>query len=613
MEPTSRKIQALVDMFLDRELLLPEMQRKYVWKATQVRDLIDSVYRDYPSGSILVWETEALPEVKEDSFGKTSQGPLGKVLLLLDGQQRVTSLSSILTGRPIRLREGSRVYEKSVDIYFNLDHPCEDGKLGDGEGPPSFEVGDLVEGRWEDGEFYPGKISAADGKRFYILYEDGDEGWSDEVRDLTAENKKELYFQIKNRGIEGKPNWISVTKLYREGVGAILRDLKIGADDPNFDKYNSRLNRLFIQKESYLYPIQIIRGKSYDEVTDIFIRVNSSGTRLRGSDLALAQITSTWPGAMKLLESFVDDCIGQGFYLDENFLVRCLVCVATQQAKLENIGRVPAATLRENWELTKKGVQRTVNFLKNCAFVDSTALLPSPILLVPLIYYSRSKDVSATTSAENGFLYWLYNAAIWGRYSASMETRLTQDLAAMRESRPWITLTNNIWQVVGKDRRVTPEEIRGKSIGSSLFFMMYVLARKKGARDLETGAVINYSNFGNNNKIEYDHIFPRSKLDRFLKDKFHDAGRKRVINEIANMAFMTRQGNVIKTNEDPADYFPKVYKKWGGEGYFSRQLIPYDEDLLAYGRYEDFLRARAELLACEINQFLNDVKEAVGA
>ena len=253
-----------------------------------------------------------------------------------------------------------------------------------------------------------------------------------------------------------------MTKLYKEGVGAILRELRIGADDPNFDKYNSRLNRLYTQKESYLYPIQIIRGKSYDEVTDIFIRVNSSGTRLRGSDLALAQITSTWPGSMRLLESFVDDCIRGGFYLDENFLVRCLVCVATQQAKLENIGRVPMATLRRNWELTKNGVQRTVNFLKNCAFVDSTALLPSPILLAPLVYYSSSRDVSDATAAENGFLYWFYNAAIWGRYSASMETRLTQDLSAMRDKQPWVTLTNNIWQAVGKDRRVTPEEIRGQ-------------------------------------------------------------------------------------------------------------------------------------------------------
>jgi uncharacterized protein with ParB-like and HNH nuclease domain len=107
MEPTNRNIQSLVGMFLNRELLLPEMQRKYVWRATQVRDLIDSIYRDYPSGSILFWEAENLPEVKINSF-ETSQLPIGKRLLLLDGQQRITSLASILTGLPVRIKEGTK-------------------------------------------------------------------------------------------------------------------------------------------------------------------------------------------------------------------------------------------------------------------------------------------------------------------------------------------------------------------------------------------------------------------------------------------------------------------------------------------------------------------------
>jgi uncharacterized protein with ParB-like and HNH nuclease domain len=117
MEPTNRKIQALVDMLLNRELLLPEMQRKYVWRSTQVRDLLDSIYRDYPSGSILIWETHEVPRVKTHSFQETAQGPIGKCLLLLDGQQRITSLATILTGSPVRIKEGTKIKEKAVDIF----------------------------------------------------------------------------------------------------------------------------------------------------------------------------------------------------------------------------------------------------------------------------------------------------------------------------------------------------------------------------------------------------------------------------------------------------------------------------------------------------------------
>lgn len=50
-------IEHLVKEVLDGELLLPEMQRDYVWKSTQVRNLFDSLYRGYPSGQLLVWET----------------------------------------------------------------------------------------------------------------------------------------------------------------------------------------------------------------------------------------------------------------------------------------------------------------------------------------------------------------------------------------------------------------------------------------------------------------------------------------------------------------------------------------------------------------------------
>lgn len=605
MEPVNRKIQALVDMFINQELLLPEMQRKYVWRATQVRDLLDSVYRDYPSGSILIWETDNIPEVKSHNIKKGNQSPIGKRLLLLDGQQRITSLASIITGHPIRIKEGTKINEKIIDIFFNLDHPEDNNK--DVKDKTNFDIGDLVEAKWDDGEFYSGKITQISKGKYYIIYDDGDEGWTDEIRDLTEETKKEIFFQILNKKIENKPNWISVTKLFKEGVGSILVNLKIGADHPKYKQYNDRLNQLYNKKEYYLYPIQIIRDKSYNEVTDIFIRVNSSGTRLRGSDLAIAQITSAWPGSIKLFENFVDKCIEKDFYLDENFLVRCMVCIASHQAKFDKMGSMKSETLKRAWDLTKKGVQNTITFLKNNALVDSSALLPSNVLMIPLVYYSCIKNLCASENVEKGFLYWFYNAAIWGRYSASMETRLTQDIAALKDKNTWEPLLENIWANVGRDRVVMEEDFRGKTTNHPLFFMMYIQARKNKARDFETGNFINYSNFGINNKIEFDHIFPKSKLEKHLKDR-DNSERKKLINEISNLAFMTKTGNIIKRDDDPSLYFPKVYKKYGGDTYFKRQNIPYEISLLPYDKYEAFLNARAEILAKRTNTFLNSLK-----
>ena len=605
MEPINRKIQALVEMYLNKELLLPEMQRKYVWKQTQVRDLIDSIYRGYPSGSILVWETETPPITKSPAVEGMGQQPMGKQLLLLDGQQRITSLTSVMTGLPIRIKEGAKLKEKFVDIYFNLDHPEEDSRIRDEI--TGFQVGDLVDAKWDDGEFYAGRISQVSGKRFHVVYEDGSSGWTDEVQALSEESKKELSFQIKNRNIQNKPTWVSVTQLYKEGVAAILRQLRTGVEDVNFEKYNLRLNQLYSRRDSYLYPIQVIRDKTYNEVTNIFIRVNTSGTRLRGSDLALAQITSVWSGSAQLFEEFADECAEQSFDLDENFLVRCLVCIATRQCKFDNISRIAIDTLKESWVLTKKGVSNTINFMKNNAFVDYAKALPSQMLLVPLVYYSCRNDLCRDSQVEDGFLYWFYNAAIWGRYSSSMETRLNQDLAALSNRRPYSDLVDNVWELVSKERKVDAGDIRGKGTNSPYFFMMYVLARKNKARDLETGNIISYTNFGSNNKVEHDHVFPKSRLDRFLQDRLEGGERKRTVNEISNIAFMTKQGNVIKMDEDPGAYFPKV-SKCHGVSIFRKQQIPYNPGLLQYDRYEDFLAERARLLAKDMNDFLEDLK-----
>src|SRR4051812_36320395 len=118
MPKTDISVGALVDMIKHGELRLPELQRRYVWPATRVRDLLDSLYRGYPSGAILVWDTaEELPsrnlsvEQKDSAFSEHK--------LLLDGQQRLTSLSAVLRGEPLKLRNRVR----PIELAFNLNHP----------------------------------------------------------------------------------------------------------------------------------------------------------------------------------------------------------------------------------------------------------------------------------------------------------------------------------------------------------------------------------------------------------------------------------------------------------------------------------------------------------
>src|SRR6187549_171863 len=123
MQQQNIPIGTLVDMYKRGEMRLPEIQRHYVWRATRVRDLMDSLYRGYPSGSILMWETDEPVPTRDGAIIQETTAFAGRKLLL-DGQQRLTSLTAVLNGEPVHVRYRKR----PIDILFNLEHP---------EGPPT--------------------------------------------------------------------------------------------------------------------------------------------------------------------------------------------------------------------------------------------------------------------------------------------------------------------------------------------------------------------------------------------------------------------------------------------------------------------------------------------
>src|ERR1043165_4365622 len=118
MQQQNIPVSTLVDMYKRSELRLPEIQRHYVWKATRIRDLLDSLYRGYPSGNILVWETDSAMPLRDMAVDQNAS-PFKGFKLLLDGQQRLTSLSCMMRGKPVQVRGRQR----PIDILFNLDHP----------------------------------------------------------------------------------------------------------------------------------------------------------------------------------------------------------------------------------------------------------------------------------------------------------------------------------------------------------------------------------------------------------------------------------------------------------------------------------------------------------
>jgi len=109
------KISTILDHIDSGHMALPEFQRGYVWNRDQVRALMDSMYRRHPVGSLLVWVTES----EDATYRGDGQLPPGVVKLLLDGQQRITTLYGLVRGKQPKFFDGNA--RAFTGLYFNLE------------------------------------------------------------------------------------------------------------------------------------------------------------------------------------------------------------------------------------------------------------------------------------------------------------------------------------------------------------------------------------------------------------------------------------------------------------------------------------------------------------
>lgn len=568
MQQQNISISTLVDMYKRGELRLPEIQRHYVWRATRVRDLLDSLYRGYPSGSILMWETDEPVPTRDSAIAQDTSAFVGRKLLL-DGQQRLTSLTAVVNGEPVHVRGR----KKPIEILFNLEHP---------DGPPT----DVVE--VESDEDSPLKSEDE---------EEGEEGEADEQEGLQEKLGRRT-FVVASRNLLSQPNWVSVSEVFRsDDYSAILARMgieKIG--DPRAVKYQKRLQKLK-QIREYSYVVHVLeRSMSYEEVTEIFVRVNSLGAKLRSSDLALAQMTSRWPNLLRQLEEFQDECEQSWFTIDLGQLVRAIVVFATQQCLFRSVASTPVEKLKRGWEEAKEGLRFAINFLRSNGGIEDESLLSSPMFIHTLAAVSRIKDNKLTADEQHKLLHWLLVANARGRYSrGSTETLLNEDLAILFRGAGIDGLMDPVKRQFGR-LHIEPGDLAARGVNSPLFSLAYLALKDGGAKDWYSGLGLSLTHQGKLHFIQWHHVIPKS----LLRDKGYETGE---INEIANMAFITGQTNRRISNKEAKAYLAEVVQKQGA-GALTSQCVPTDPALWEIERYRDFLAVRRQALAARMNAFI---------
>nr|WP_221380245.1 DUF262 domain-containing protein [Actinoplanes polyasparticus] len=519
VEKTEKDIASLVKQVSNGEIRLPEIQRAYVWKPTQVARLIESLYRGYPSGSLLFWRTSETPETRAVAANAPTAAPAVLPLYLLDGQQRLTSLHRVMTDHP------------QAQIVFNVE-------------TEAFQ-----------------NQSAATSK---------DVRWV-KVYDLSRDDADLLDVM---ESID-----YSIVELPRQQVGKRLQRLM------NVPKYG--------------YHMEIITDLAYEEVAQIFVRVNSGGRALKTSDLAMATLSARWPGVLAKLEAEAKYWHARSYGdLDVTFLTRALTgAVLGRGLSAWSHTRLAAATdeeLAHGWATVQRGLRELVPLLKNNLGVTHSSLLPSMAVLLPLVVLLGERpNEPMDADTANGILYWFLAATIGNRYSGSTDTLLGQDIPAAREDEPVRTMLANLG-LVGTRVDVTPRALVGRSTGSPYFFLSFLVAKRAGAKDWFYGTVIDPDG-DDGHKIEYHHIHPRATL----KDTY----TKAEINDLANLAFISASANRKISDRSPSVYFPTL-----DPAEFVAHFVPSDENLRTADAYRRFLAARRQMLATSMTDLINQFR-----
>lgn len=439
------KVSTILDNIDDGSIALPEFQRGYVWNRGQVRGLFDSLYRGLPVGGLLTWQTRT---ENADARGNGALRP-GVVQLLLDGQQRITSLYGVVRGHAPTFFQGNE--QAFTGLRFHLDDE-------------RFEF-------WQ-----PVKMR-------------DDPLWID-VSDLMRRGSGSVLSEWMTK-LAGDPEGPDRLQRYMDRLGRIDR----------------------IKEREFHVESVTGEDKTVETVVHIFNQVNSGGTTLSKGDLALAKICATWPEAREELRARLRKWADAGFHFRLDWLLRCVTAIVTDRAEFAYLADRGAAEVREGLDRAERAIDLLLNTIGGRLGLDHDSVLKGDGALPLMCRYVCDRGLRLDHRERDRLLYWYLHAYMWGRYASSTETALNADLTAIRgRGADGIDRLVALLSQQRGDLTVRPGDFHAWSLGARFYPVLYMLSRVRGARDWITGVPISRHAIGRQARLEVHHIFPKKVL-----------------------------------------------------------------------------------------------------
>ena len=485
------KISQILDKIDENQLFVPAFQREYVWKRDDVKALLNSLIHEYPTGTILTWETNSPPELKGNV---NYHDNMGAVKLILDGQQRITTLYLIIRGEIPPYYKEKDIVNDVTDLHVNLE---------------TLEL-----------QYYIGKMMESN--PLWI--------------NLTEIFQKKIkpYSLVKEMSKNGE-------------ISDELED-KIHS---HYHKIENILSFNFLEQN---IPIKA----NIRQAIDIFYIVNASGVNLTEAELALAQISGYWPPAREIIKNKMFSLQKNGFDFSLDFFIYAILAVVHHSGKnfkkLHSEDNNEA--IQSAWKkLDEQVIDYVINILKSRAFVDHTKEINSIYALIPIIVFAFNNDCKMSEKRIKKAIKWFYYSQLRHRYISNLQGKLDKDISVVIESEnPF----DELLAIIQSERslEIQPDEFIGIGVNHPLFNTMRWYFKSKNAVCLTTGISIRI-NMGKKYELERDHIFPYSALrnlgyDRTNKHKYQLA------QEITNRAILTSVANRKKSNQSAQEYLEGV-------------------------------------------------------
>lgn len=516
---------------------LPDIQRPFVWKNAKVRDLFDSMYRGYPVGYFLFWENRVGEKTRQIGVNQHQKVPS---LLIVDGQQRLTSLYAVLKGIPV-VREN---YESElIEIAF----------------------------RPTDGTF--------------------------EVCDATTRNNPEYLPNI-SEIFQRSASQYKIVGEYLEKLEVYRAKSEVPFEDDERKQCENNLQRLFALTGFPFTTLELSASIDEEQVAEVFVRINSEGKKLNQADFILTLMSVFWEDGRKQLEAFCRSArqpsVGAASAFNHfvnpspDQLLRVAIGIAFRRARLKSAYSVLRGKDMETEEFSEerrdaqfellKQAQGNVlhlqhwhdflGILKQSGFTGSNMISSATTVYYSYILYLIGRiDLKIHTHTLGQVIgRWFFMASITSRYTGgSPETLMERDLAALRDVQTsdeflsWIErvmlaeLTNDFWSVT------LPNRLDTSSATSPLLYAYYASLNLLNAKALFSKKLVrdtlDPSLHAHKSAVERHHLFPKNYLKQL------NFKSTRVTNQIANYALVEWNDNIAISDEPPSEYQPEYWKR----------------------------------------------------